>query len=180
MLLLGGPFLVGLTNFLWRGRPTAHGNLDTLSQNHARRLESPSQVLFQPLAIHFFLVQCRQRNVYSMLMSCPCLTGLNCAWHGPGVGRNRAGGKDSRNVLRIKRFLLTQVTPWMKICHLKSSLLPRSVCLSHFLAPATLLWHFLSRNKEKRESVVVEELNPWMAKVRSLKGLHAFGLMTSL
>lgn len=136
--------------------------------------------LFQPLAIHFFLVQCRQRNVYSMLMSCPCLTGLNCAWHGPGVGRNRAGGKDSRNVLRIKRFLLTQVTPWMKICHLKSSLLPRSVCLSHFLAPATLLWHFLSRNKEKRESVVVEELNPWMAKVRSLKGLHAFGLMTSL
>lgn len=96
----------------------------------------------------FFLVQCRQRNVYSILMSCPCLTGLNCAWHSPGVGWNGAAGKDSRNVLRIKRFLLTQGTPWLKICHLKSSLLPRSMCLSHFLALAMLLWHFPSRNKE--------------------------------
>lgn len=171
---------MGFNSFIWRGRPTAHGSLDTVSQNHAMWLESPSQVFFQPLAIHFFLVQCRQRNVYSILMSCPCLTGLNCAWHGPGVGWNGAGGKDSRNVLRIKRFLLTQVTPWLQICHLKSSLLPGSMCLSHFLALAMLLWHFSSRNKEKRGSVAMEELNPLMAKVRSLKGLHNFRLMTSL
>lgn len=167
-------------NFLWRGKPAAHENLDTLSQNQAMGLESPSQVLSQPLAIHFFLVQCRQRNVYSILMSCPCLTGLNCAWHSPAVGWDGAGGQDSRNVLRIKRFLLTQGTPWLKTCHLKSSWLPRSMCLSHFLALAMLLWHFPSRNKEKRESVAVEELNPLVAKVRSLKGFDSFRLMTSL
>lgn len=34
----------------------------TLSQNRAMQLGSPSQVLFQPLAIHFFLVQCRQKE----------------------------------------------------------------------------------------------------------------------
>lgn len=49
-------------------------------------------------------------------------------------------------MLRIKRFLLTQVTPWLKnlppeeLIEVLLQILPRSVCLSHFLAP--------SRNKE--------------------------------
>lgn len=102
------------------------------------------------------------------------------------VLRNRIRVKYEKNVLRIKRSLLTQVTLLAEnllpeVAALLSSLLQVCGHPVYLLQPLPpLVWDFPSSSKEKGQSVGLEELNQLVAKVRSLKRCYAFKLIASL
>lgn len=94
---------------------------------------------------------------------------------------NHVRVKYEKNVLRIRRSLLTQVTLLAEnLLPEGAALLSGSMCCSGlFILAPSHLWDFPASSKEKGQSVVMRELNLLAAKVRSLNQCCAFKLITS-
>lgn len=101
------------------------------------------------------------------------------------VLRNHIGVKYERNVLRIKRSLLTQVTILVEnlspeVTALLSSFCRSMRCFTSFTQVTSLscvffFFFFPPSSKGKgRGSVVLEQLNPLAATFRNLKQCYAF------
>lgn len=101
------------------------------------------------------------------------------------VLRNRIGVKYERNVLRIKRSLLTQVTllvenPSPEVAALLSSFCRSMWCFTSFthatFLSCVVFFHLAAKG---RGSVVTEQLNPLAATFRNLN-VMLFKLITPL
>ncbi|XP_066839026.1 proteasome subunit alpha type-5 isoform X2 [Anser cygnoides] len=113
------------------------------------------------------------------------IEGLTVLGRALNVLRNRIGVKYERNVLRIKRSLLTQVTllvenPSPEVAALLSSFCRSMWCFTSFTHATSLSCVFFFHLAAKgRGSVVTEQLNPLAATFRNLN-VMLFKLITPL